>query len=393
MQKILDRLARLSDVWRVHHNGGETSEGKRRHHLWLVALLLPVLVVALSSRSQAAGGRVVSLAVDGQRLGFSTDAKSVSEVLARAQVRLSRFDLVEPSLDTTINTGVFYINIYRAKPAIVVDGRREIKVNTPYTNPKLIATRSAGLKVHSEDEFKVDLIRDFVDQGTLGHRITINRSVPITLVVDGKKLHIRSGQATVRDLLKEKKIKFDKNDLVKPGLSTSLTKGLKIEVIRVGKKVVSLEETVPFSIQNIFDNNKPAGYEEVRQEGVNGRQLVTYEIRYHDGREAKRKLLEKVVIKQAVTKIVVRGETNSDGVWANLRACESGGDYGRNSGNGYYGAYQFGYGTWQSVAPSEWAGKLPSDSPPNIQDIAAQRLQARSGWGQWPACAAKLGLY
>src|SRR3954447_14212085 len=28
-------------------------------------------------------------------------------------------------------------------------------------------------------------------------------------------------------------------------------------------------------------------------------------------------------------------------VWARLRSCEAGGNYARNSGNGYYGAYQF----------------------------------------------------
>jgi len=78
----------------------------------------------------------------------------------------------------------------------------------------------------------------------------------------------------------------------------------------------------------------------------------------------------------------------SPGVWAELRQCESGGDYAEDSGNGYYGAYQFALGTWQSLG----YGGLPSQAAPAVQDQAAQRLQARSGWGQWPACAAKLGL-
>jgi hypothetical protein len=33
-----------------------------------------------------------------------------------------------------------------------------------------------------------------------------------------------------------------------------------------------------------------------------------------------------------------------------LRTCESGGNYQRNSGNGYYGAYQFLIGTWNRMA-------------------------------------------
>jgi hypothetical protein len=75
-------------------------------------------------------------------------------------------------------------------------------------------------------------------------------------------------------------------------------------------------------------------------------------------------------------------------VWARLRACESGGNYATNTGNGFYGAYQFALGTWRGLGYSG----LPSENPPQVQDEAAQRLQARSGWGQWPACSRRLGL-
>jgi hypothetical protein len=76
------------------------------------------------------------------------------------------------------------------------------------------------------------------------------------------------------------------------------------------------------------------------------------------------------------------------GVWAGLRQCESGGRYDEDTGNGYYGAYQFSVGTWDSLGMSG----LPSAAPPAEQDRAAQQLQARVGWGQWPACARRLGL-
>ena len=56
--------------------------------------------------------------------------------------------------------------------------------------------------------------------------------------------------------------------------------------------------------------------------------------------------------------------------------------------NGYYGAYQFSLATWRGVGFSG----LPSNAPPAVQDQAAQKLQARSGWGQWPACSRRLGL-
>jgi Transglycosylase-like domain len=76
------------------------------------------------------------------------------------------------------------------------------------------------------------------------------------------------------------------------------------------------------------------------------------------------------------------------GVWLQLRLCESGNNYGENTGNGYYGAYQFSLSTWESIGYSG----LPSNAPPAVQDQAAEKLQALAGWGQWPACSAELGL-
>lgn len=78
----------------------------------------------------------------------------------------------------------------------------------------------------------------------------------------------------------------------------------------------------------------------------------------------------------------------SSGVWAELRQCESSDNYADNTGNGYYGAYQFSLSTWQSLGYSG----LPSDAAPAVQDEAAQRLQARNGWNQWPQCSRRLGL-
>ncbi len=76
------------------------------------------------------------------------------------------------------------------------------------------------------------------------------------------------------------------------------------------------------------------------------------------------------------------------GVWYELRVCESGDNYAEDTGNGYYGAYQFSLATWYGLGLSG----LPSEASPAVQDAAAQKLQAEAGWGQWPSCSAELGL-
>jgi hypothetical protein len=85
---------------------------------------------------------------------------------------------------------------------------------------------------------------------------------------------------------------------------------------------------------------------------------------------------------------VVTPRPATSDAWAALRRCESGGNYAEDTGNGYYGAYQFNLGTWKSLG----YGGLPSQAPPALQDQAARALQARRGWGQWPSCSRRLGL-
>jgi resuscitation-promoting factor RpfA len=71
-----------------------------------------------------------------------------------------------------------------------------------------------------------------------------------------------------------------------------------------------------------------------------------------------------------------------------LAQCESGGRWNINTGNGYYGGLQFSPTTWRSIGYSG----LPHQHSREVQIQAGQKLQARSGWGQWPACSRKLGL-
>lgn len=79
----------------------------------------------------------------------------------------------------------------------------------------------------------------------------------------------------------------------------------------------------------------------------------------------------------------------SGDVWHALAMCETGGKMNNpNTGNGYYGYFQFSLGTWQSVGGTGY----PHEHSYETQKAFAQKLQARSGWGQWPACSRKLGL-
>jgi LysM repeat protein len=76
------------------------------------------------------------------------------------------------------------------------------------------------------------------------------------------------------------------------------------------------------------------------------------------------------------------------GVWDRLAQCESGGNWGINTGNGYSGGLQFAQGTWRANG-----GSGSAHSASRAEQIrVAERVRASQGWGAWPACSSKLGL-
>ena len=68
--------------------------------------------------------------------------------------------------------------------------------------------------------------------------------------------------------------------------------------------------------------------------------------------------------------------------WDRVAACESGGNWSINTGNGYYGGLQFTLATWRSVGGQGY----PHQNSKAEQIRRAEILRLRSGLGQWPVC-------
>ena len=79
----------------------------------------------------------------------------------------------------------------------------------------------------------------------------------------------------------------------------------------------------------------------------------------------------------------------TDGEWDQVARCESGGNWGINTGNGYHGGLQFSAGTWASHGGSEYAPSAQLAT--REQQIAvAERVLATQGRGAWPVCGGPL---
>lgn len=84
-------------------------------------------------------------------------------------------------------------------------------------------------------------------------------------------------------------------------------------------------------------------------------------------------------------------QIKSSAVWARTQKarsvvrCESGGNYKINTGNGYYGAWQFDRGTWLGNGGGKYA-RYAHLAPKFAQDYIAFRTWKSRGWQPW-ACA------
>jgi LysM repeat protein len=82
-------------------------------------------------------------------------------------------------------------------------------------------------------------------------------------------------------------------------------------------------------------------------------------------------------------------QASSGGVnWSAIAACESGGNWSADTGNGFYGGLQFTEQTWLAYGGGQYAPS--ANQATEAQQIAvAQRVLAGQGIGAWPVCGAR----
>lgn len=336
--------------------------------------------------------KLVTIYDRGAEKTIVTKARTIREALKLAKFSIDeRQDVVEPSLDSEMVAEKYNINIFRARPITIVDGNKRLKVTTAEQTPALIA-KAAGIEVFEEDKTTLSNSDNMAVDGA-NMVMKIDRASMVNFVLYGKESVIRTHAKTVGELLKEKNINPKKDDTLSVDRSAKIIPGMKIELWRNGKQTITAEEDVKFEIEKIQDANRDSGYREVKQAGENGKKNVTYEVEMKNGVEVSRKEIASVVTKEPKKQIEIVGTKSSTSfsgsfseALARLRSCE--GSYTSNTGNGYYGAYQFDKRTWGNYGGYE----LASDAPAAVQDEKAWQTYKARGWQPWPTCKVKMGL-
>jgi uncharacterized protein YabE (DUF348 family) len=352
------------------------------HNKIILGSLVAAIVVALGGTAAAymAFSRTVTVSVDGKESQVRTFGDNVGDVLASKGIEPTAHDSVVPSVDTPVNDGS-RISVRLGRPlALSIDGdKRTLWTTATKVSSALdqlgLRTGNAALSVSRSAS---------IDRSGMALEVTTPKLVTLKVANEKAEKH-NVPAATVGDLLEQVDAGVDRNDVVRPSRSSELNDRTKIVVTKIGVRTKHVpRETMPAPVQEQKDDSMMSGDSSTVREGSDGVRDVTYKLRFRNGEVVKRQVVKQQVLRQPVATIVKIGTKTVDtGIWDRIAACESGGNWAANTGNGYYGGLQFNLGTWQSYGGS---GRPDQNSREQQIAVAERVRDAEGGYGAWPVC-------
>lgn len=136
-----------------------------------------------------------------------------------------------------------------------------------------------------------------------GEKTAIKKQVNI--IIGSNVSTVETTKNLVSDILHENNTSLGPLDRVKPDLLEE--SGNEIRVIRVAKKNLTEQKSIPYTVERQDDEDLYIGDKRVIQKGKNGTEKLTYEQILEDGKEVARNLVQRVVVKEPVKQILAMG--------------------------------------------------------------------------------------
>jgi uncharacterized protein YabE (DUF348 family) len=261
------------------------------------------------------GARGVYAHADGHDALFYTLQTTVEGVLQEARVSVMPYDEVEvagsllPSKGVQLNAPYSasdpeptHVTIRRAVPfTINEDGQ----VTPLYTTAPTVgeALRRAGLTLYLADGVEPRL----GERMQAGLAVTIDRSIPVTVIVDGRTLRTRTHRGRVDEVLADLGVVLTGQDYALPALDAPLGQEAAVKVVRVAERFVIEQEPIPFEAVWQSDPALEIDYQRVIQDGARGILERRIRVRYEDGNEIARAVDGEYVAIPPTTKVMGYG--------------------------------------------------------------------------------------
>lgn len=275
----------------------------------LVAILAGanVLISGFTTADQALESQhVVTIYDDDAEKTVVTRTQSIADALKDAEVTLSSYDSIHPSIDSPIQNASQVITIHRARPVVVRDGSRQTKVITAAQSTIDIA-KAAGITMYAEDAASLDRSDDILTTEGATLEMRIARAKTVYLELYGQSMTVRTRAQTVKEFLFEKNIQLKDGDGVSVSQADLVNNEMTIRIWRDGIQTVTAVETVPYTAKIIKDQTRKYGYREVQTQGQDGQKTVIYQIEVKDGQEVSRAVISQVVNIEQIEQVEIVG--------------------------------------------------------------------------------------
>lgn len=245
----------------------------------------------------------VHITADGHEILIRTQATSVEEVLAEAGVSLRPQDEVEiEGRFPASNPKPARLIVHRAVPLTLhEDGEATALRTTASTVGE--ALREAGLTLHLADRVEPGL----GEPVSTGMHVHVQRSVPVTVHVDGRTIRTRTHRERVGGVLADLGLVLAGEDYTTPTLDAPVRKGSAIEVVRVNERFLIEQEPIPFESVWRPDPDLEIDHRHLMQEGTPGVRERRIRVRYENGREVSRTVEAEYVAASPKTRIMGYG--------------------------------------------------------------------------------------
>ncbi len=245
----------------------------------------------------------VYVSADGHTASFLTHATSVEEILKEARVSVGPHDEVEIEGDLrSANPEPAHVVVRRAVPfTLHEDGH----ATTLYTTAPTVgeALYAAGITLYLADGVRPGLN----ERMSAGLQVYIDRSVPVTVQVDGRTLRTRTHRERVGDVLADLKVVLTGQDYTTPTLDAPLGEDATIRVVRVSERFLIEQDPIPFTTVWQPDPELEIDNQRVLQDGARGIKERRIRVRYEDGQEVARWLDEEFVAVPPTNKVIGYG--------------------------------------------------------------------------------------
>ena len=273
-------------------------------------LVIAVGTIFLAAALVLAGNsKTLEARIDGETVKIRTVHKTVGQALFYSGLSRYQEDLVTPSRNAFIKTGL-QVDVVTSIPVqLTVDGET-LKARTPARTVGDALTdlsERLGLQLQDVDEVNIPRTEVLAEKMDL----EVQRSIPISVLVDGGTIETYMAPRTVADAMEKMEIHLGAKDKISPSLDYMLEPNDTVQVVRVVERVETVQNDIPFQ-EIVQPGDYPLGLpDRIISRGISGVQEQTVRLTLEDGLEVDRQVLSQRLVTPPTSQVVSRGNQTS----------------------------------------------------------------------------------